>query len=90
MRVLGHRVLVKRERVLDRKGLIWVPDRAKQLPQGGTVIAVGAGVDSVTPGDQVIFGKYAGVEVKIAGETYVMLWDKHLMGVLDPPVAPVS
>ena len=82
MKVLGRRVLVKREKVADRKGLIWLPDRAKQFPHGGVVVTVGDQVDSVKPGDQVIFGKYAGVVVEIEGESYVTLWDRDIIAVL--------
>ena len=83
MRVLGRRVLVKREPMSDRHGLLWLPDRAKQRPQGGIVMSVGDLVTTLKPGDHILFGRYAGIETHLAGVDYVVLWETDVMAVLD-------
>ena len=80
---LGGRVLVKPlEREERTKSGIVLPDTAKEKPQQGKVIAVGTGRTlengqkvpvEVSEGDTVIFSKYAGTEIKIDGEEYLIL-----------------
>ncbi|BDG61328.1 co-chaperone GroES [Caldinitratiruptor microaerophilus] len=80
---LGGRVLVKPlEREERTKSGIVLPDTAKEKPQQGKVIAVGSGRTlengqkvpvEVSEGDTVIFSKYAGTEIKIDGEDYLIL-----------------
>lgn len=80
---LGGRVLVKPlEREERTKSGIVLPDTAKEKPQQGKVIAVGTGrtlengqkvAVEVSEGDTVIFSKYAGTEIKIDGEEYLIL-----------------
>lgn len=80
---LGGRVLVKPlEREERTKSGIVLPDTAKEKPQQGNVIAVGTGRTlengqkvpvEVSEGDTVIFSKYAGTEIKIDGEDYLIL-----------------
>lgn len=93
IRPLGDRVLVKRvEEQEVRKGGIIIPDTAKEKPQEGKVIAVGNGkvgedgkripVD-VKAGNRVLFGKYAGSEVKIEEEEYLILREEDILGILE-------
>lgn len=88
---LGDRVLVKAD-VAEEKtssGII-IPDTAKEKPQQGEVIAVGAGkvengtkIDmSVKPGDKVLYGKYAGTEVTLDGEEYLIMRESDIMGII--------
>jgi chaperonin GroES len=94
-RPLGARVLAKRveeEEEQKSSGGIIIPDTAKEKPQRGTVIAVGTGrikddgtripLD-VKKGDEVLFGKYAGKEVKIEGVEYLILEDDELLGIIE-------
>lgn len=90
---LGDRVLVKRleeEEVV--KGGIIVPDTAKEKPQRGEVIAVGPGARNdrgeivpmnVKKGDKVLFGKYAGSEVKIGDEDYLIMREDDILGTIE-------
>jgi chaperonin GroES len=73
-------------------GGIVIPDTATEKPIQGKVIAVGKGKilenGEVRPmdvkvGDRVLFGKYSGTEVKIAGEEYLVLREEDLMGVIE-------
>jgi chaperonin GroES len=91
IRPLHDRVLVKRidEEEQVRGGII-IPDTAKEKPQQGEVIAVGAGKYSkdgtrqtldVQVGDRVLFGKYSGSEVKIDDEEYLILREDEILGV---------
>lgn len=90
---LGDRVLVRRleeEEVV--KGGIIVPDTAKEKPQRGEVIAVGPGARNdkgeivpmnVKKGDKVLFGKYAGSEVKIGDEDYLIMREDDILGIIE-------
>ncbi len=92
IRPLHDRILIKRieEKESIRGGII-IPDTAKEKPQEGEVIAVGNGkllengkrvpLD-VEAGDHILFGKYAGTEVKIDGEEYLILREEEVLGVL--------
>jgi chaperonin GroES len=94
IRPLQDRVLVKRiEEDLEKtKGGIIIPDTAKEKPQQGKVIAVGKGKVSedgkVTPldvksGDTILFGKYAGSEIKIDGEEHLIMREDDILGVVE-------
>jgi len=90
---LDDRVLVKRLEAEERTaGGIVLPETAKEKPQKGKVVAVGAGklLDSgtrssmaVQVGDVVLFGKYAGTEIKIEGEEHTIMREGELLGVLE-------
>ena len=92
MRPLHDRVLLRRiEEEESRKGSIIIPDSAKEKPQEGKVIAVGQGriTDNgkkipldVKAGDRVLFGKYAGNEVKVDGEELIILKEDDILAVL--------
>jgi chaperonin GroES len=91
-RPLGDRVLVKRvEEETRTKGGIIIPDTAKEKPQEGEVISVGAGArdDSgkVQPlelkaGDRILFGKWSGTEVKVDGEDLLIMKESDVLGVI--------
>ena len=91
IRPLGDRVIVRRvEEETKTAGGIYIPDSATEKPSEGEVLAVGKGriTDhgdlipmNVSVGDKVVFGKYAGSEVKIDGETYLIMEEKDILGV---------
>jgi chaperonin GroES len=94
IRPLQDRILAKRieEPGEEKRGGIIIPDTAKEKPQEGKVIAVGNGkiLESgqrvpldIKAGDRVLFGKYAGSEVKIEGEEYLILREDDILGVLE-------
>ena len=88
---LGDRVVVKRveEEQITRGGIV-LPDSAKEKPQKGKVLAVGAGrfedgkripLD-VKEGDTVLFAKYGGTEVEIEGEELIILSERDLLAIM--------
>ena len=89
---LYDRVLVKRiEEKEQRKGGIIIPDSAKEKPMEGKVIAVGSGrVEKdgsrskleVKVGDRILFGKYAGQEIKIDDKEHVILKEDEVLGII--------
>ena len=92
-RPLHDRVLVKPlDGETKTKGGIIIPDTAKEKPMQGKVIAVGKGRvekdGKVTPldvkaGDTVLFGKYAGQEIKIDGSEYLIIREEEVLGVIE-------
>jgi len=93
LRPLQDRILVQRvEEETKTKGGIIIPDTAKEKPAEGKVIAVGNGKVGddgkrvpleLKVGDQVLFGKYAGTEVKIEGEEYLIMREDDILGVVE-------
>jgi chaperonin GroES len=93
IRPLGDRILVKRvEESETMQGGIFIPDTAKEKPTQGEIIAVGPGRRAddgtitkleVQPGDRVLMSKYAGTEVKIDGEEYLILREDDVLGILE-------
>jgi chaperonin GroES len=91
-RPLGDRILVKRvEEETKTKGGIIIPDTAKEKPQEGEVVSVGAGArdenGKVVPlelkaGDRILFGKWSGTEVKIEGEELLIMKESDVLGVI--------
>lgn len=88
---LNDRVLLKRtEGEAKSAGGIIIPDSAKEKPQEGKVIAVGPGkydrgeriALQVKIGDRVLFGKYSGTDVTVAGEEYVLLKEDEIFAIL--------
>ena len=81
---IGNRVLVKRIEVEEKtKGGIIIPDTAKEKTHQGKVEAVGDGKDvPVAVGDNVMFESYAGTEVKVNDESYLIMDVKDLLAVL--------
>ncbi|HCU05710.1 MAG: co-chaperone GroES [Gammaproteobacteria bacterium GWE2_42_36] len=91
-RPLHDRVLVERIEEEVSKGGIVIPDNAKEKPSRGKVLAAGKGkiLDDgsvkaldVKVGDVVLFGKYAGTEVKLDGKEYVVMREEDLMGIIE-------
>ena len=92
IRPLHDRVVVKRmEEERTSAGGIVIPDSAAEKPQRGEVVAVGNGkvTDSgeiraldVKVGDQVLFGKYSGTEIKLDGEDVLIMKEEDILGVL--------
>ena len=93
IRPLHDRILVKRiEEEEKTSGGIIIPDTAKEKPMEGRVVAVGKGKVSeegkVTPldvkkGDRILFGKYAGTEVKIEGVEHLIMREEDVLGVIE-------
>jgi len=92
IRPLHDRVIVKRKDADNKtsSGII-IPDTAKEKPQEGKVIATGSGIRqedgsllplAVKKGDKILFGKYAGVEIKIEGEDYLMMKEEDILGII--------
>ena len=94
VRPLGDRLLVQRleEEGEVKKGGIIIPDTAKEKPQRGKVIAVGNGrvtdegkriAMDVKAGDQILFGKYSGSEIKMEGEEYLIMREEDVLGIVE-------
>src|SRR2546430_6312530 len=93
IRPLHDRIIVRRiEEQEQMRGGLYIPDTAKEKPQEGEVIAVGNGkilengtkLDmDVKAGDRVLFGKYAGTEIKLDGEEYLILREDDVLGVIE-------
>ena len=94
-RPLHDRVLVRRIDAEEKTaGGIIIPDTAKEKPMEGEVIAVGDGARDATgrlqppdvkAGDHVLFGKWAGSEIKLDGKDLTIVKESDIMGVLDRP-----
>ena len=92
IRPLQDRVLIKRvQEEQTTKGGIIIPDTAKEKPIEGEVVAVGNGKVQedgtvrkldVKAGDRVLFGKFAGTEIKLDGEEHLILREDDIMGVV--------
>ena len=90
---LGDRVLVKRLEAEEKtKGGIVIPDTAKEKPKEGKVVSVGTGKMteegksiplSVKNGDKILFSSYAGTDVKIEGEEYLILREEDILGIME-------
>ena len=93
IRPLNDRIIVRRvEEQEQLRGGLYIPDSAKEKPQEGEVIAVGQGrilnngervALDVKAGDKVLFGKYAGTEIKLDGEEYLILREDDVLGVIE-------
>ncbi len=93
LRPLQDRILVQRvEEENKTKGGIIIPDTAKEKPAEGKVMSVGNGKlgddgkrisPEVKEGDRILFGKYAGTEVKIEGEEYLIMREDDVLGIIE-------
>jgi chaperonin GroES len=93
VRPLHDRVIVKRlEEQEKTKGGIIIPDTAKEKPIEGKVIAVGAGKVmengkrmpvQVKEGDRILFGKYAGTDIKIEGEDHLIMKEDDIIAIVE-------
>jgi chaperonin GroES len=90
---LQDRVIVKRleGREMSKGGII-IPDTAKEKPIEGRVVAVGQGKYledgtrrklTVKEGDKVLFGKYAGTEIKIEGDEHLIMREEDILGIVE-------
>jgi chaperonin GroES len=93
LRPLQDRILVKRvEEETKTAGGLYIPETAKEKPQRGEIIAVGNGKKTedgkvlpldVKVGDKVLFGKYAGTEIKVEGEELLMMREDDILAVVE-------
>ncbi len=89
---LQDRVIVERVEALEKSaGGLYIPDSAKEKPQEGRVVAVGGGKRredgtvialDVKSGDRILFSKYAGSDVTIDGNEYIIMREDDILGVL--------
>ena len=84
---LADRVLIKAAAAEEKTvGGIIIPDSAKEKPLRGEVIAVGGGTKDeamvLKQGDEVLYGKYAGTEVELDGEKYLIMRQSDVLGVI--------
>ena len=88
---LGDRLIVKPIERETMKGGIIIPDTAKEKPMEGEVLAAGPGkMDDkgnrikmdVKVGDKVLYGKYSGTEIKLDDETYLIIHQDEILGIL--------
>ena len=94
IRPLQDRIIIRRMKEEERsKGGIIIPDTAKEKPAEGEVLAVGNGKVledgkvrklDVKVGDRVLFGKYSGTEIKVAGEEHLIVREDDVLGVVEP------
>ena len=92
VRPLQDRLLVRRVAEEEKtRGGLFIPDSAKERPLEGNVIAVGAGKRledgtlvalDVKPGDRILFGKYAGNEIKLDGVDHLILSEDEVLGII--------
>lgn len=93
VRPLFDRVLVQRhDEPTKSKGGLFLPENSKEKPVEGTILAIGNGKLAedgklteltVKVGDRVVFGKYAGTEIKVDGEERLILREDDILGILD-------
>jgi len=93
LRPLHDRILIKRvESENTSKGGIIIPDAAKEKPLEGEVVAIGTGriledgtvrALQVKAGDRVLFAKYSETEVKVGGETLLLMREDDLLGIIE-------
>lgn len=93
LRPLQDRIIVKRvEEETKTAGGIFIPETAKEKPQRGQVVAVGNGKKTedgkvlpldVKVGDTVLFGKYAGTEIKVDGDELLMMREDDILAVVE-------
>ncbi|MBX3582251.1 MAG: co-chaperone GroES [Rhizobiaceae bacterium] len=96
-RPLHDRILVRRIEAEEKTaGGIIIPDIAKEKPQEGEVIAVGAGARDETgklvpldvkAGDRILFGKWSGTEIKLNGEDLLIMKENDVMGIIEHTIA---
>jgi chaperonin GroES len=92
VRPLSDRILVRRVDAEEQvKGGIIIPDTAKETPQEAEVIAVGPGkrnkngdviVPAVKSGEKILIGKYAGTEIEVDGDDYVIVNEDDVLGII--------
>lgn len=93
VRPLHDRILVKRMAEEEKTaGGLFIPDTAKEKPQRGQIVATGKGRVTedgkvlpleVKSGDKILFGKYAGTELKLDGNEYLMMREEDILGIIN-------
>ncbi len=92
LKPLHDHILVERIEEEMKKGSIIIPDTAKEKPQQGKVIAVGDGRKDekgnkipmdVKKGDMILFGKYAGNEIKLVDKEYLIIREDDVLGIIE-------
>lgn len=93
VRPLHDRILVRRTQEEEKTaGGLFIPDTAKEKPQRGEIVAAGKGRvtedGKVLPlevkiGDKVLFGKYAGTELKLDGHEFLMMREEDILGIIN-------
>ena len=96
VRPLHDQIIVNRLAEGEQQiGGIIIPDSAKEKPQQGTVMAAGLGRANkrgqrvplaVKAGDQILFGKYSGQEIKLAGKDYFIMKEDDVLAVIERPI----
>jgi chaperonin GroES len=92
-RPLGDKVLVRRDKAGDRtESGLYLPEKAKETPRIGTIVAAGTGRTnhktgdliplSISKGDRVLFSSYSGTEVKIDGEEYLVMTEGEILAIV--------
>lgn len=84
---LADRVIVQQAEADEKTSAgIIIPDSAKEKPQKGTVVAVGPGKKdeptTLKQGDSILYGKYAGSEITVDGEEYLIMRESDILGVI--------
>ena len=97
---LHDRIVVKRiETGASTAGGLLIPDSAKEQPQEGQVVAVSRGKRleegnlaplDVAVGDRILYGKYSGSEIRLAGAEYLIVREDEVLGVLEGPEEPAT
>lgn len=93
-RPLHDKILVRRDTAQDRtESGLYLPEKAKETPKLGTIIAVGTGTVNhetgalvplaVKKGDRVIFSSYSGTEIKLNGEEYLVMSEDEILAVIE-------
>lgn len=100
IRPLHDRIVVKRIDASDSTaGGLFIPDSAKEKPQEGKVVAVSRGKRledgtqmplDVAVGDHILYGKYTGSEIRLAGEEYLIVREDEVLGVLEGAEKPAT
>jgi chaperonin GroES len=89
---LGNQILLKRSSQKQALGKILLPENAQKKPKEGEVVAVGPGKRNkqgklqalcIKPGDQVLFSSYAGVELNVDEDDYLIISEEDIIGILE-------
>jgi chaperonin GroES len=85
---LGARVVIQPLEEDNRTDSgLYIPDTAKEKPQTGKVVAIGEGTEEISitvkEGDKVLFPKYTGTEIKLSGDSYMIMDFEKILAVLD-------
>ncbi len=94
VRPLGDKIIVKRDEAQSKtESGIFIPEAAKDKPKQGKIVALGSGIlnkdtgkympFTVKKGDTVLFTTYSGTEIKIDGETFIIMTEEDILGIID-------